>query len=99
MARHDVYANKGGSGWLLDVQAEILQLLDTRIVVPLLPIGKAPMRASRLNPTFVIEKEEVSMVTQYLAAVQGSGLRDPIANLSANHREIIDAMDMLFIGF
>lgn len=98
MARHDVFINPGG-GWLLDVQADILQGLNTRIVVPLLPVGEAPVRAARLNPTFVIEDVEVSMVTQYLAAVLTSTVRDPVANLSRHHREIIDALDMLFVGF
>lgn len=34
MARFDVYKNAGGSGYLLDVQADLLNHLNTRIVVP-----------------------------------------------------------------
>ncbi|MBS1183360.1 MAG: plasmid maintenance protein CcdB, partial [Proteobacteria bacterium] len=37
MARFDVFPNPGGSGYLLDVQADLLDGLNTRIVVPLLP--------------------------------------------------------------
>jgi toxin CcdB len=99
MARHDVFANPDGPGWLLDVQADILHGLNTRIVVPLLPVDDAPLRAARLNPAFVIEHVEVSMVTQYLAAVPVSALRDRVVNLSDHHRQIIDALDMLFVGF
>ena len=50
MARYNVYPNPGGDGYLLDVQAEIHSLLNTRIVVPLLPLRVAPTPARTLNP-------------------------------------------------
>ena len=37
MARFDVYASPDGSGCLLDVQADLLDSLNTRVVVPLMP--------------------------------------------------------------
>lgn len=73
--------------------------LNTRIVVPLLPVDKATAQASRLDPSLVIEGVEVSMVTQYLAAVLSSAARDPVANFANRHRDIADALDMLFLGF
>ena len=70
MARFDVYARPGGAaGYVLDVQADILNGLNTRIVVPLLPLSEAPMPAKRLNPVFELEAERHVMVTQFLAAV------------------------------
>ena len=39
MARFDVYRNSAGEGFLLDVQADLLSYLNTRVVVPLLPSG------------------------------------------------------------
>ncbi|CAM5429606.1 hypothetical protein TMEC54S_03045 [Thauera mechernichensis] len=39
MARFDVYRNSAGEGFLLDVQADLLSHLNTRVVVPLLPPG------------------------------------------------------------
>ncbi len=53
MARFDVHVNRGGSGCLLDVQADLISGLNTRLVVPLLPVGVAPANAERLNPVFV----------------------------------------------
>ena len=47
MARFDVYARPAGAGYVLDVQADILNGLNTRIVVPLLPLSEAPIPAKR----------------------------------------------------
>lgn len=54
MARYDVYANPGG-GYVLDVQADLLDELKTRIVIPLIIKDMAPIPAKRLNPSFEIE--------------------------------------------
>ncbi|ABC24346.1 CcdB family protein [Rhodospirillum rubrum] len=39
MARFDVYANPDGMGGLLNIQADLLRHLNTRVVVPLLPLA------------------------------------------------------------
>lgn len=50
MARLDVNARRnGGMGYLLDVRADLLSGLNTRLVVPLLPEVHAPAPAARLN--------------------------------------------------
>ena len=54
MARFDVHAYPSGDGYLLDVQADLLDHLNTRVVVPLLAKATAPKPASRLNPVFEI---------------------------------------------
>ena len=69
MARFDVYANPDGPGALLDVQADLLEALNTRIVVPLMPQDQAPAPARLLNPVFDIDGDPLVMVTQFLAAV------------------------------
>ncbi|MDH6234008.1 toxin CcdB [Mesorhizobium soli] len=98
MARYNVYANPGG-GYILDVQADLLDELKTRVVVPLLPLDAAPLPARRLNPVFEIEGESCAMVTQFMAAVPISALATPVANLSAHHDHIVAALDMVFHGF
>ena len=99
MARFDVYARPGGAGYVLDVQADILNGLNTRIVVPLLPLSEAPMPAKRLNPVFEIEADPHVMVTQFLAAVPRTLLRSPVANLGEQDSEIMAALDMVLVGF
>lgn len=99
MAKLDVYPNPNGTGYLLDVQANLLDRLNTRVVVPLFPESQAPVPAKNLNPTFEIEDVTVVMVTQFLASVPVSMLKDPVTNLSDQFAEINNALDMVFQGF
>ena len=69
MARYDLYAAPDGKGWLLDVQADLLDHLNTRVVVPVLPLVRAPKPARRLNPVVVIEGMECVMLTQFLGVM------------------------------
>jgi toxin CcdB len=99
MARFEVFANPGGAGYLLDVQADVLNELNTRIVVPLLPLAQAPLPAQRLNPVFEIGDEPHVMVTQFMAAVPRALLRNPVTSLLGQDSEIMAALDMVLVGF
>jgi toxin CcdB len=99
MARHDLYRAPDGAGWWLDVQAEVLDLLNTRVVVPILPEAEAPVPAKRLNPVFEIEGERAVMVTQFLSAVPMRVLGRPVGSLAGRADEIGAALDMVFVGF
>lgn len=99
MARFCVYENADGKGWLLDVQADLLNHLSTRVVVPLLPLKNAPTPAKTLNPVFEIDGKAYSMVTQFMAAVPATILKKPLASLELRRNEITAALDLLFQGF
>ena len=99
MARYDVYSFSGGTNFVLDVQADLLDDLNTRIVVPLLELSKAPKPAKRLNPTFEFEGVSYVLATQFLAAVPRSELRQPVTNFSNYSDDITNALDMVFQGF
>ncbi len=99
MARFDVYRNEDGGGYLLDIQADILRDLNTRVVVPLMRPKNAPIPAKRLNPTFQVSDETVVMVSQFMAAVPVAILRNPVTSLEPHRTEIVDAVDMLTQGF
>ena len=99
MARFEVYANPDGAGYVLDVQADLLNELNTRIVVPLLTLAQAPVPAQRLNPVFEIGDEPHVMVTQFMAAVPRSLLRSPVTSLRGQDNEIMAALDMVLVGF
>lgn len=99
MPRFTIYANPGGSGFLLDVQADMMSHLNTRIVIPLLPLTEAPIPAKTLNPRFEIEGTAYSMVTQYMAAVPSKGLRGAVLSAEDRHDEIVAALDLLLQGF
>jgi len=99
MARYDVYRNPEGAGYLLDVQSDLLQVLSTRVVVPLLPEDAAPMPAKRLNPVFVINDDTFVLLPQFIATLPASAVGNSVGTLKEHFAEITDALDMGFQGF
>ncbi len=99
MAKFDVYLHPGERGYLLDVQADMLAELSTRVVVPLVFSDQIPKFAKRLNPEFCVEGAKVVMAPQHIATVPKSMLKSPVANLKDEFSEITQALDMVFQGF
>lgn len=99
MAKFDVYRQKQGGWFVLDCQADLLSDLNTRLVVPLLPIDLAPKPAIRLNPIFDVEGERLVMVTQFAASVPIRELGEIVQSLSPEQDAVSAALDMLIIGF
>jgi toxin CcdB len=98
MARFGLYPDPDGGGYLLDVQADIMRHLNTRVVVPLLPLSAAPKPARSLNPLFIIKDIEHSMVTQFMAAVPTAVLKREVMNVMDRSDEIVNALDLLLQG-
>lgn len=71
MAQYDLFPDPAGTGYLLDVQSDLLAGLNVWAVVPFLPQERAPVAAQspELNPDFEIDGEAHVMMTQYIAAV------------------------------
>ncbi len=84
---------------LLDVQADLLDELATRVVIPL---TKAPSLArrpmSRLSPVIEIEGETYLLMTPQLAGISQSELGPPVANVAGQRTEIVAAFDTLISG-
>jgi toxin CcdB len=99
MARFDVFRNPAGAGYLVDVQANLLSQLTTVVVVPLLPLASAPQQAARLNPTLVVGGEACSLLTQFIAAVPKSELKELVARLEEQGQTVLDAIDFLHQGW
>ena len=97
MPQFDVYGF-AGEGLLLDVQADLMDGLNTRMVVPLLPVEIAPIQAGRLNPIFLIGDTRYAMVTQFMAAVPVAHLGERVGSLAHEHFVIKPAIDLLFDG-
>lgn len=98
MARFDVFLSPDGT-LLLDVQAELIARMATRVVVPLLPMDRAPQPIGRLNPIFEVDNESYVLFPQLISAVTQSALSRPIGNLKNRRDEIATALDMLLYGF
>jgi toxin CcdB len=98
MARFDVYQGSRGKGYLLDCQSDVLDHLETRVVVPLLPAAGLPV-ATRLNPAFQVEGTSVVMSTQLIFAIPVQHLGRRSGSLASQHLPIMNALDMLLTGY
>jgi len=103
MARFDVFANPGHPDvpLLLDVQCNLLQSLNSRVVVPLRRMkGFAEVTLPKnLTPTFEINGIACFMETPAIAAVPAKLLKVPVASLADRQSDITAALDFLFHGF
>lgn len=99
MAQFDVYAFPAGSApYVVQVQADILDGLNTRVVVPLLPLAPR-IQISRLHPSIDINGQSYFLATNLTATVMAADLASPVLSLAETHRQaIIDAMDFLLVG-
>lgn len=101
MAQFDVYRNPRGGRFplLLDVQAELLARLETRVVVPMAHQSRYGARPiSVLNPTATVRGVKYVLVFQELAAIPSSAMKDPIASLASRREDLVAALDLLFTG-
>lgn len=105
MARFDVYANPGRHAgttpYLLDVQSELLQDLETRMVIPLRSLRHFPEVAlsSRLTPVFTIDGEACLLETPKMGAIALRALKSPVASLAQSQDQVTAALDFLFQGY
>ena len=105
MARFDVFANPGPGAdttpWLLDVQTDLLDGLETRVVIPMRSLERFPQvpLPLRLTPVFRIEGKECLLETPKMAAVPRRILKAPVASLASEQARITAALDFLFQGY
>lgn len=103
MAQFDVYANTNRDTseifpYLLDIQADVLKDLPTRVVVPLVLCSALNKTIPILTPQFKIIETEVRMLTPQLVGVQMHVLGTRICSLKERRGEIIAALDLLVTG-
>jgi len=95
MARFDVYKGPGGSGFVVDVQSNVLSHIRTRVVVPLLPADGAPPPARDLNPIFDILDVPHVLLPQAMGSMPASLLRKAVSSLAMEHDRIVRAIDIV----
>jgi len=99
MAQYDVYSNPFGDGYLLNIQTDLLDHLNTRVVIPLLPVANAHKEAGALSPRFEVDQHSCVLATQLIATIPASCLKTPVSNIENKFAEITGALDFLFQGF
>ncbi len=101
MARFDVYANPDAQErklvpYFLDVQNEFLDVMDTRVVIPLWHAQHFRKRLRDLNPELLIEQRTVILDTAAIGTIPTGDLRRPVCNASTHQLDIVNALDALF---
>ena len=88
-----------GDQLVLDCQSNFVDMFESRLTVPLLPLAEAPEAVRRLMPTFAVDGGRVVMATPLAAAVQRRELGRIVTSLAAHRDEISAALDFLLTGF
>lgn len=99
MARYDLHRRRGTRDYLLDVQADLLCALPTRMVVPVLPAAEGPPALNELNPQVEIEGELHTIFPQYMASIEKRELGKPLGSLASQGERIGRALNLLHRGF
>jgi len=99
-----VYRNTGKSAiypLLLDVTSDIIDQLERRIVIPLLPVEKYPgnSRPERLVPLIRLDNEDAyAVMTHEMASIPVRSLGAVYCDASSYRTEIKAAIDFIFDG-
>ena len=103
MARWDVYRNTSRRGeldtpYLLDVQADLLVDLHTRLVVPLRRASGIPRPIGRLQPRLRIAEVDLIMDTPMMVGAPVSALGPRQTNVADQAPLLLGASDFLLTG-
>jgi len=103
MAQFDVYPNPNPETntsipYLLDVQADLLDVLTTRVMAPLYTMESIPKPILYLNPVLQLKGESLVLSIAELAAISKGVVGDPVGNVSIYRDNIITALDFVFTG-
>lgn len=101
MAQFDVYKNENPitnirAPYLLDIQNNILDSINTRVVIPLL---KDIKDFKGLSKEFIIEDTKVYLTTSQMGTVHKNELKTKVISLEKEKEEIKNSIDFLIYGF
>jgi len=104
MSQFTVYANKNARSkkafpYLLDIQSDLLDELQTTVVIPLCKAAQLQDQIiAKLCPTLEISGEKFVALSQQLAGIDRSQLGKEITNVSGHRSQLIAAIDFLISG-
>jgi toxin CcdB len=92
-------ATRGRFPLLLDVQSDLLDPLNTRVVVPLSLVATARTRAMQaLTPNLTVAGKDYIMMTPQLAGIAARDLGPIVESVASERATIISAIDLLITG-
>jgi toxin CcdB len=84
---------------LLDIQANFLEELATRVVIPLAPQAAwKNQKMDKLTPVVQVDGKHYIVVTPQLSAIARKELGPAVADLSGDRFAFIGALDFLITG-
>jgi toxin CcdB len=105
MTQFALYRNRNPTSqarfpFLLDIQSDLLEVLSTRVVVPLEPATAAARARSMqtLTPILKFEGKEYQMLTPQVAGIPARELGAVAGDLTSERDKIIAAVDFLLSG-
>jgi toxin CcdB len=98
MAQYDVFAIAGSNDLFLELQANRVQGISTRVGVPLVRKAPSDKPIPRLQPTLVVRGQVYIMLTQHIFSLPAADLRERLDNISGEDYRITSALDLLFHG-
>ena len=104
MAQFDVFRNTDAHSrkrfpLLLDIQADLLEELATRVVVPCAALDdRSPPPITRLMLVLEVDGKRFVMHTAELAGVSRKSLGLPVGSLATRRLDIVGALDVLISG-
>lgn len=102
LARFDIYKfNNSRASLVVEVQADLLEDLNTVVIVPLIPTTEYTTSLfKRLTPILTIKNKDYVLATTDIATVKRQSLEHHYGNIANEHYyEITNALDFLFHGF
>lgn len=104
MSQFTLYQNNDASTaktypYFVDVQSDLLESLNTRLVVPLTPLALLDKKAPQhLCPRIHLDTGDFVILTHQMTSLPTKLLINPVTHLQAFRDEIIAAIDFLITG-
>jgi len=99
MARFHIHKLKGRDGFIMDLQADLLDSIETRVVAPLVPVAQIGPVFVKLSPRVEVDGQAYYILIPSMASVPKRLIGESVLDLSHHSAEITAATDFLFQGF
>jgi len=104
MDQFTVYRNRnprtrGMFPLFLDVQSDLLEDLETRVVIPMTQVSALKRKPiSTLTPVVKVEGGDYLLLTPQLFGIARAHLGAPVTNIAPSRKAIMASLDMLVSG-
>ena len=103
MNQYDLFANSDPDSnkaypYFVDVQTSLLDMLNSRVVIPLTEAKPDNVLPSNICPMFNIGGKKYYLLTHQITTVSKSFLKEKEGSLLLNQTEILNSLDFLLSG-